>query len=217
MAGAPRAHNLARLADSTLERLGDADALWFDGVWHRSAALHERASRLAGGLPVEAGDRVVVLMENQPDVGVVYQAAWRAGAVVTPVIFLLPAPELRRILVDCGAAVVVTSPVFRDTVDEAAHDVDSVRVIVTTGEELDALADGDPAPVADRDDGDLAALIYTGGTTGRAKGVMLSHENLWRAGRAGHDHGYVPGLVRSLTAFCCSRSGCTRASGSRRC
>jgi long-chain acyl-CoA synthetase len=201
MAVAPGAHNLARLAESTLERLGDADALWFDGVWHRSAALHDRASRLAGGLPVEPGDRVVVLMENQPDVGVVYQAAWRAGAVVTPVIFLLPAPELRRILEDCGAAVVVTSPVFRDTVEEAARDVGSVRAIVATGEELDALAGGDLGPIAPRADGDLAALIYTGGTTGRAKGVMLSHENLWCAGKAGQDNGYVPGVVRSLTSL----------------
>jgi len=43
-------HNLARAAEAALERHGDHDALWFEGVWHRSAALHERATRLAGGL-----------------------------------------------------------------------------------------------------------------------------------------------------------------------
>jgi long-chain acyl-CoA synthetase len=187
------AHNLARQAEETLERHGDVPSLCFDGVWHTSGELHERARRIAGGLGIEPGDRVVVLMENQPDVGVVYHAAWRAGAVVTPVIFLLPPEEVRRILVDCRASLVVTSDTFRSTVEGVA---DGIRVATP-----DELAAGDPAPIAARDDGDLAALIYTGGTTGRSKGVMLSHDNLWHAGRAGHDHGYVPGIVRGLVSL----------------
>jgi long-chain acyl-CoA synthetase len=187
------AHNLARLAEETLERHGDVPSLCFDGVWHTSGELHERATRIAGGLGVAPGDRVVVLMENQPDVGVVYHAAWRAGAVVTPVIFLLPPEELRRILVDSRASLVVTSETFRSTVEGVA---DGIRVATP-----DELAAAHPAPIAARDDGDLAALIYTGGTTGRSKGVMLSHDNLWHAGRAGHDHGYVPGIVRGLVSL----------------
>jgi long-chain acyl-CoA synthetase len=187
------AHNLARLAEETLERHGDVPALCFDGAWHTSGELHERAARVAGGLDVAPGERVVVLMENQPDVGVVYHAAWRAGAVVTPVIFLLPPAELRRILVDSRASLVVTSDTFRSTVEEAA---DGTRVATP-----DELAAADPGPIAPRDDGDLAALIYTGGTTGRSKGVMLTHDNLWHAGRAGHDHGYVPGISRGLTSL----------------
>jgi long-chain acyl-CoA synthetase len=187
------AHNLARLAEDAIERHGDVPALWFEGVWHGSGELHDRARRVAGGLGIAPGDRVVVMMENQPDVGVVYHAVWRAGGVVTPVIFLLPADEVRRIVVDAQPSLVVTSDTFRATVREAAPDVR-----VATPEELAA---AEPAPVVARADGDLAALIYTGGTTGRSKGVMLSHENLWRAGRAGHDHGYVPGVVHGLTSL----------------
>jgi long-chain acyl-CoA synthetase len=149
--------------------------------------------RIAGGLGVDPGDRVVVLMENGPDVGAVYHGIWRAGAVATPVIFLLPEEELRRIVADAGARVIVTSELLADRARDAAG---TARVVTP-----DELAAADPAPLVDRPDDALAALIYTGGTTGRAKGVMLSHENLWRAGRAGHDHGYVPGIVRGLTSL----------------
>jgi acyl-coenzyme A synthetase/AMP-(fatty) acid ligase len=63
-----------------LFRSGDHDALWFEGVWHRSGELHERATRLAGALRergVRPGDRVVVLMANCPEVGIAYNAIWR--------------------------------------------------------------------------------------------------------------------------------------------
>ena len=57
-----------------------------------------------------------------------------------------------------------------------------------------------------RDDDDLAALVYTGGTTGRSKGVMLTHANLWEAGRRGHDAGHVEGIDRSLSCLPLSHS-----------
>src|SRR5262249_56217007 len=90
--------NLARLVEEAYERRGDHDALWFEGRWHTSAELFGRGAQL--DLGVEPGDRVVVMMENSPDVPAVYHAVARAGAVVTPVIFLASVEELRRILVD---------------------------------------------------------------------------------------------------------------------
>ena len=82
--------NLALLAEQLLERHGDHDTLFFEGAWHTSGRLHERARRLATGLRdagVAPGDRVVVLMANCPEVGIAYNALWRIGAVVTPAIF----------------------------------------------------------------------------------------------------------------------------------
>src|SRR5262249_4832528 len=197
-------HNVRLLAARAFERRGDYPSLFFEGRWHSSGELHDRAARLAAGLAQEGvgpGDRVVVMMENSPDVVVAYQALARAGAVVTPVIFLLPAAELRRIIVNCEPVAVLTTPALRATVEAAAEGLEYVRRIVSTGEELDTLAEADPTAIVPRADDDLAALVYTGGTTGRAKGVMLTHSNLWHAGWAGHEAGRAAHLPRALTAL----------------
>jgi long-chain acyl-CoA synthetase len=185
--------NLARAAEETFARLGDYESLWFDGGWIRSGELHERAAHLAGWLReegVEPGDRVVVLMANCPEVPIAYNAIWRAGAVVTPAIFLLPPAELEHILRDSGATLVLATP------ELAGNVPNGVRVITT-----DDLGEGQPAEIVPRAPDDPAALLYTGGTTGRSKGVLLSHENLWFAGKSGHDAGHLPEITRGLLAL----------------
>lgn len=189
--------NLARLAAETYERRGDYEALWFEGRWHSSGELFERGARL--DLGVKPGERVVVMMENSPDVGAIYHAVARAGAAVTPVIFLASSEELRRILVDAEPSLVVASPIVRETVEAAAN---GIRVVF----DVDELAGPDATPIVPRADDDLAALVYTGGTTGRAKGVMLTHANLWEAGRRGHEAGHVEGIDRSLSCLPLSHS-----------
>jgi long-chain acyl-CoA synthetase len=174
------ARNLARLAEAALERRGDHPALWFEGVWQSAGELAARAERVAAGLVahgVRPGDRVVVKMENSPDVVVAYHAIWRIGAVVTPAIFLLTPEELDRLVADAEPALVLTSDSF------PAFEIDATQ------------------PIVERDDADLAALVYTGGTTGRAKGVMLTHANLFEAGRAGIAAGHVDGIDRSLSCL----------------
>jgi long-chain acyl-CoA synthetase len=205
--------NLARLAEQAFERRGDYEALLFEGRWHRSAELFERAIRLAGGLidlGIAPGERVVVSMANCPEVGIVYHALWRAGAVVTPATFLLTAPDLRHVIADSEASAVITTPDFIDKVGEAADGLECVRhVISTAGDDalsLAALESGAPAAIAPRSDDDLAALMYTGGTTGRAKGVMLSHANLSFTGEAVQKAAHVPGVNRSLMTLPLSHS-----------
>jgi long-chain acyl-CoA synthetase len=185
------ARNLARLAEAAHERRGDYPALWFEGEWHSSAHLFERARRIQLG--IEPGDRVVVLMENSPDVGIAYHAIWRAGGVVTPAVFLLTREELERLIRDASPSLVLTSEMFADTARAAAGDV---RVVSDLAE-----LEADASPIVERDESDLAALVYTGGTTGRAKGVMLTHANLYEAGRAGHEAGHVDGIDRALTCL----------------
>ena len=212
MADAPA--TLARLAEDAQRRLGDRTTLLFEGRWYRSGELHERACRLSGGLAslgIAPGDRVAVVMTNSPEISICYSALWRAGAIVTPVVFLLSAAELRSILADSGARAVLTSPELLPKVREAAEGLPELRWIVVQDSssepasppeagtialsELEAAA---PGPIVPRLPSDLAALLYTGGTTGRAKGVMLSHDNLAFAAGATRAASHVEGRKRSL-------------------
>jgi long-chain acyl-CoA synthetase len=199
--------NLARLAESALERLGDHPSLYCQGVWHSSGQLHARAQRVSTGLGrlgVGPGDRVVVFMANCPEVGIVYSAIWRAGAVATPVIFLISTPELRHILLDSGAVAVITSPELSGLVAEALDG--RPLPVVVVGEDFSELEHNEPSPIVDRRSDDLAALLYTGGTTGRSKGVCLTHANLSNAGASARAVSYIPGLNRGITGLPLSHS-----------
>ncbi|WP_206185097.1 class I adenylate-forming enzyme family protein [Thermoactinospora rubra] len=185
---------LGRLAEESWHRFGDYDSLFYEGRWHRSHDLAARARRVCGGLVrrgVRPGDRVVVMMATSPEVPILYQAVWAAGAVVTPVVFLVGAEELRHILTDSGASLVVTSPELLPTVEAAGVDV---PVLVGTAE----LERAEEHGVVDRDETDLAALMYTGGTTGRAKGVMLSHRGLWNVARESYAMSHLEGVNRAI-------------------
>ncbi len=207
-------HNLALLAEQALDRLGDHDSLVFEDTTYRSAALSGRASRLAAGLSacgIAPGDRVVVLMANCPEVTVAYNAIWRAGAVVTPVVFLVTPAELEHILVDSAAAAIITTPELLLTVSFAAANAPLLRAVIVAGGEVPDslpahvrglsfadLESAAPAGIVPRGDDDLAALMYTGGTTGRAKGVMLTHRNLYACSASAHESSQATGLTRTL-------------------
>src|SRR5216684_4186139 len=207
-------HNLAVLAEAAFHRLGDYESLVFEDRAYRSGELFDRACRASSGLVklgVSAGERVVVLMANCPEVGIAYSAIWRAGAVVTPVVFLVSPPELRHILADSGAVAVVTTAELLATVAAAAAGAPRLRHVIVVGGVPDSLpghvggvdfADLESASAAGIvrvGDDDLAALMYTGGTTGRAKGVMLSHRNLYSCSRSSHEASQADGITRALT------------------
>ncbi len=120
------------------------------------------------------GDRVAVVLPNLPDLLVLYSAIWRAGAVATPALPALTASEVRHVLSDSGAVLLVT--------EDDRYAGLGVPVLDLAG--LRALEEHEPTEPVPRTSEDLAALLYTGGTTGRAKGVMLSAGGLVAITRA---------------------------------
>jgi long-chain acyl-CoA synthetase len=200
-------HTLGPLGERSFEARGDYPALLYEGRWYTSGELFNRSCRIAAGLTdlgVDAGDRIVVTMANCPEIGVVYQAVWRAGGVVTPATFLLSTEELAHVISNSEACAVVTTPEFVPKVSEAVRGLDHVRFVISTEatedriRSLSEIEAPEPAPIVSRGDDDLAALLYTGGTTGQSKGVMLSHSNLCFSGRSAYRSSHVPGINRSL-------------------
>ena len=188
----PTGTSLQRLTEQAWERLGGGGTLHFEGDRFTGLELAERTRRLSRGLRdagLRPGERVVVCMANCPEVGITYNAVWRAGGATTPVLFLLSDDELRHVLTDSGAAYVVTTPEFLPKVAVAGKSVETLRGVVLVGDhdgsdvgvplldfaELERAEEGE---LVERDPAELAALLYTGGTTGRSKGVMLSHNAL---------------------------------------
>jgi long-chain acyl-CoA synthetase len=202
--------NLARQAELAVERQGDHDSLFYEGRWHSAGSLADRAARLATGLTdlgIRPADRLVVLMANCPEVLITYSAAWRAGAVVTPLIFLVSEDELRHALVDSGAVGVVTTAEFLPKVSAALTRAPSVRFVLVPGAgaapapaaparaapgvpllDFAQVEEAEPGSIVDRSGTDLAALLFTGGTTGRSKGVPLTHANLFWCGWAANQN-----------------------------
>src|SRR5438132_759712 len=175
----PDMPTLPELADARDARFGDYDQLHFEGRTYTSGELSDMAKRCATGLlelGLQPGERVLVVLPNGPEVGTIYGGTWRAGGVVMPVLFLLQPAEIAKIVEQGEPAVAITSPEFLPVVQEAVAGVPSVRRVVTTGPAGDGLVAFEdvlrhdplvePVPVEVED---LAALLFTGGTTGASK------------------------------------------------
>lgn len=141
---------------------------------------------------IEKGDRVAILHPNCHCFLEVYYAIALRGAAAVPLNYRLSAGELAVIMNDAGAKALIADPRFRQTVDQIRADLPTVGKIIWTGDKTGELPDGGrdlryeeivagvPAPVSEVvvAEADIAQIYYTSGTTGRPKGVMLTHKNV---------------------------------------
>lgn len=143
------------------------------------AAFHARVAGLGAALAaggVAPGDRVAVFMKNCPEYLLALFGIWQAGAAAVPINAKLHPKEAAWILGDAGARLAFVTPDLAAGLAEAAP---GVALIDAKGREFADLCTGDgPAGPVSRAPGDLAWLFYTSGTTGRPKGVQITHEML---------------------------------------
>jgi malonyl-CoA/methylmalonyl-CoA synthetase len=157
-----------------------------DGPSLSFGELFERAGRAANGLAalgVTPGERVAVQIDKSPDMIVIMLACLRAGAVLLPLNTAYTSVELEYFLADAKPALVLCRPTMLEPVRALARKLALPAVeslgVGREGGFADRIA-ASPAAFATvaRAPDDLAAILYTSGTTGRSKGAMLTHDNL---------------------------------------
>ncbi|HEX2079123.1 MAG TPA: amino acid adenylation domain-containing protein [Longimicrobium sp.] len=173
----------------------DRPALVWSGGSLTRGEVNGRADAVARrlqALGVCPGDRVAVVMDRAPEAVVALLAAWKAGAAYVPVDPAYPADRLGWVLRDAGAAAVVTLERWMERVGEAGLPV------LTLDAPLLPSAGGDEPPAEHDDPAALAYVVYTSGTTGRPKGVMVEHRQVMHYTGAVRGRLQVPADARWL-------------------
>lgn len=140
---------------------------------------------------VQKGDRVAIMLPNCPQYVISYFGALNAGAIITQINPLLVERELQYILSDSGAETIIALDALYPRIKAIQPNTNVKNIIMVSMQPTDAdfapdktfeqflqTATGTVTPVQIDPENDIAVLQYTGGTTGRSKGAMLTHRNL---------------------------------------
>lgn len=182
--------SLPEMFRSDARRFAGHPAIMFEGHTLDFAAVDRISDRVAVGLVqrgIRKGDRVGLYCINSDWFPLAYFGILKAGAVVVPINLLLNPKEVAFILKDAGARALFYHGAFASAVNVLRPLVPDLALYVCIGAEpapaeiawAEFIASHGPAPtIAFEPAEDLAAILYTSGTTGRPKGAMLTHRNL---------------------------------------
>ena len=194
--------NLAQLAENAIERLGETKSLVFDGKEYTNVQLFDYSCRLQtafSGMGMKKDSNIVLFLMNHPLVYPVFEGIFRTGGTAIPVMFLLTAQEIRYILMDSRAEGIITDLLNLGKIREAVQGLDHIKWVIVLGGENNPnssppeyalepfLKEEKTQNFPNIAGDDVAIMMYTSGTTGKPKGVMLTHDNLYATGLAGQE------------------------------
>lgn len=200
---------LGGLIDRTVLDAPDRTVLSWNGVdtsYREFAQLTCRAASAWETLGVSAGDRVVLIMDNRPEMLVAFVGLARLGACMVALNPQLSASELAYLIGDCRARMVLTTADRQEVATEAAELADVHAPILTTEPSGDRPCWADLIDNSDVTSVDRAtpatplSIIYTSGSTGRSKGVVHTHQSLIYFGQG---YGSWLGLTTSDRVYVC--------------
>ena len=190
-----------------------APALTFGSETWSFAELHERSSRSAQALlaaGVKPGDRVALLTKNRAECFELMFACNKVGAILAGLNWRLSAREIAAIVSDASPKVLVLAEEEAPLLDELEVGIRHTIREVRLGAEFDAwraaALPADPGHVGAADE--VALLLYTSGTTGLPKGVMLSNEGMFHTQQLGEDWGMGPESVNLVAMPMFHIGGC---------
>ncbi|MCI0896277.1 MAG: long-chain-fatty-acid--CoA ligase [Chloroflexi bacterium] len=166
----------------------DRVAMHFDGEEITFADVQESVNRLANGMAdrgVGAGDRVAVMQVNCPEVIEAYFAIAQLDAIYVPINFRAKSEELEQMLKVAQPSLLLIGERYLPLLDNGGSGISTEQVVVLDGEAppsamtyQDLIADAVPDQLhfAEAGDDDTTVIMFTAGTTGVPKGVMLTHD-----------------------------------------
>lgn len=162
------------------------------------------------GLGVKRGDRVIVQMPNCVEVLQSFGAIWRLGAVVVPINYLMKDEEIASIYEDSGARVVISVKDFLPKIKAGQEKAPQVKTVILVNDDVPegmfsfhnlVNKGAEEYDIVETDDDELAALIYTAGTTGTSKGVMLTHGSLYANSKMSYESTLMPHGMTNITVL----------------
>ena len=134
---------IPQLLDTNIEKFGEYPFLFYGKKQLTNVETRKYANRLANGLKmkgIQAGDRILVITPNSPEVLIAYQGIARAGAIIVPVLFSLHPKEIAYIAENCGAKLIITSTIILDHIQQAIELLNTKPTIVITDDDTSSYA-----------------------------------------------------------------------------
>ena len=202
--------NLAGIAEEGMKEEGERVILIYEGKEITNVEIIRASRKLARALKdlgVKRGDRVILQMPNCPEVLQGFGAIWRIGAVAVPINYLVGEEETAHIYLDSGSKVVISSSAFLSKIRAGKAKAPGLETVILVDSEAPQgflsyphllEKTSEETGVEDMDADELAALIYTAGTTGWPKGVMHTHFSLYENARMQYETLALPDALLAV-------------------